>query len=64
MQLRRPQVAGLLLCEAGADSHLFCRRCGGVVDELCHQVKDLQECVNRPHSIHEDEQEIGYSLRL
>lgn len=44
------------LHEAGADNHSFCRRCVG--DELCHQVKELQEEVSRLCSIHENEQEI------
>lgn len=30
------------LWEAGADKQLFCRRCA-VVEELCCQVKELQE---------------------
>lgn len=44
------------LCEAGADKEFF-YRCV-VVEELCHQVKQLQEKVNRLHSIRANKQEI------
>lgn len=43
------------LWEAGADKQLFCR-CA-VVEELCCQVKELQEEVNRLHSIQVNKQE-------
>lgn len=45
------------LCEAGDDEQFFCRR-WAVGEELCHQVKELQEEVNRLHGISAKEQEI------
>lgn len=36
--------------EAEADKQLCCRSCA-VGEQLCHQVKELQEEVNRLHSI-------------
>ncbi|XP_068782230.1 uncharacterized protein [Struthio camelus] len=56
------QVSGCRQClgplrEAWADSQLSCVRCA-VVDQLRHQIKELQEEVSRLRSIREDEREI------
>lgn len=50
----------VVLCEAGVDSHLFCRRC--VVVELCCQVGELKDEVSMLCSIHKGEQEIDRIL--
>ncbi|KAJ7427215.1 hypothetical protein WISP_08808 [Willisornis vidua] len=44
------------LLETGVGKQLFCKRCA-MVQELCHQVKELQEEVNTLHSIQANGQE-------
>ncbi|KAJ7405426.1 hypothetical protein BTVI_69140 [Pitangus sulphuratus] len=56
------QVTGCQEClmplhEAGANKQLFCRR-SAVVEELCHQVMELREEVNKLGSIQVNKQEV------
>ncbi|KAJ7411667.1 hypothetical protein BTVI_48805 [Pitangus sulphuratus] len=50
LQVTGCQECLMPLCKAGADKQLFCRRYAAV-EELCCQVKELQEEVNKLHSI-------------